>query len=81
MDHAAYEQRLGKPCNARGLSMIWRSDKFDQVDEYGQPAARGIDGQLLRPQAYITRFLKRCESEIPDADAVRPRVGGQDERV
>jgi hypothetical protein len=72
MDHAALAQRVGTGCNARGLSMIWGADRFDQV-EHGLPVARGIDGQLLWPQEHITRFLSRRESDIPGAGAVANR--------
>ena len=57
MDHAAYERLAGSRGNARGLSMIWGADRFDQADEHGLPVARGIDGQFLWPQEHITRFL------------------------
>ena len=70
MDHAALAQRAGRGGNARGLSMIWGADRFDQANEHGLPVARGIDGQLLWPQEHITRFLKRPETGFPAADAV-----------
>jgi len=56
-DQAEFEQRAGTYCNAYARSMIWGADRFDQVDEHGQPATRGINGQLLRPQEHITRFV------------------------
>jgi hypothetical protein len=70
MDYAAYDQLAGSRGNTRGRAMVWGAARFDQVDEHGQPAARGIDGQLLRPREFITRFVPRRKGDTPSADAV-----------
>jgi hypothetical protein len=79
LDHAEFEERAGRPGNARGRSMILGAARFDQADKHGQPVARGIDGQLLRPQPYITRFLPRRKDDTPRVGAVA-KSGGHDER-
>jgi hypothetical protein len=79
MDHAALEQRAGRGGNARGRSMIWGADRFDQANEHGLPVARGVDGQLLWPQEYITRFLRRPKGGFPVGGAVAgPPATAQD---
>ena len=73
-DCALYNQLAGsRGGDVRARAMVWGAARFDQVDEHGQPAARGVDGQLLRPHAHITRLLPRRKADIPGGGAVATR--------